>query len=170
MRPVLVLIHGTLLDSRTTFESLWNIQPDAIRDIFARYAARVFAFDHVTLSESPIRAAAALLEAFPPRARLHLLTHGSGGLVADILASVASHKELTERELAVFAASSPADTDALKSVVRVSRKQRVQIERVIRVAGPMRGNALVTRRLDAFLSLFVAALERSDTTTKPDLK
>ena len=51
------------------------------------YGGRVYGLDHPTLGASPIANAITLAEAVPAGARLHLLTHSRGGLVAEVLAA-----------------------------------------------------------------------------------
>ena len=78
--PLLVLVHGTFVDTVATFGSLWTRHPATVRRLFARYQNRVYALDHPTLGSSPIGNALTLVQALPDGARLHLLTHSRGGL------------------------------------------------------------------------------------------
>jgi hypothetical protein len=49
------------------------------------YGDRVYALDHLTLSRSPLENALTLVSALPVGARVHLVTHSRGGLVAEAL-------------------------------------------------------------------------------------
>ena len=40
---LLVLIHGTFVDSVSTFGKLWTLHPQTVRDLFEHYADRVYA-------------------------------------------------------------------------------------------------------------------------------
>ena len=84
--PLLVLVHGTFVDTVSTFGKLWTMHPQTVRDLFTRYQNRVYALDHPTMGESPIGNALTLVRALPAGARLHLVTHSRGGLVAEVLA------------------------------------------------------------------------------------
>lgn len=73
--PLLVLIHGTFVDTISTFGKLWTLHPQVVRNLFLHYRSRVYALDHPTMGESPITNALALVRALPAGARLHLVTH-----------------------------------------------------------------------------------------------
>ncbi|MFO1267095.1 MAG: hypothetical protein U1F67_10195 [Rubrivivax sp.] len=94
--PVLVLVHGTFVDTSSTFTKLWTEHPARVRELFARYGNRVFGLDHPTMGASPIANALTLVQALPrgQPVRLHLLTHSRGGLVAEVLARMAHQKNV----------------------------------------------------------------------------
>ena len=83
--PMLVLVHGTFVDTVSTFGKLWTLHPRRCASCSRSYGDRVYALDHPTLGESPIANALTLVRAMPPGARLHLVTHSRGGLVAEVL-------------------------------------------------------------------------------------
>ncbi|MFO1296972.1 MAG: hypothetical protein U1F25_11185, partial [Rubrivivax sp.] len=103
--PVLVLVHGTFVDTSSTFTKLWTEHPARVRELFARYGKRVFGLDHPTMGASPIANALTLVQACPKDqpVRLHLLTHSRGGLVAEVLARMAHQKNVGAADLAFFA-------------------------------------------------------------------
>src|SRR5437899_1562332 len=39
--PLLVLVHGTFVDTVSTFGKLWSMHPQTVRDLFAHYDDRV---------------------------------------------------------------------------------------------------------------------------------
>ena len=67
--PLLVLVHGTFVDTVGTFGKLWTQHPRRVRQLFARYGDRVYALDHPTLGASPIANALTLVRALPAGAR-----------------------------------------------------------------------------------------------------
>lgn len=148
-QAILVLVHGTFSDAQGTFGDLWRQHPELVRALFARYGAHVYAFEHPTLGTSPVGNALALARALPHGARVHLLTHSRGGLVAEALA----------RACGVGAAPRPdADEPAfddpdLDALLAAGRERGLQIERIVRVACPARGTLLASNRLDAYLSI-----------------
>src|SRR5262245_49077586 len=89
--PSLVLIHGTFSQTLGTFGKLWTEHPQLVNQLFKSFPNRVYALDHPTLGASPIANAVTLAEAAPKGARLHLLTHSRGGLVAEVLARVCAN-------------------------------------------------------------------------------
>ena len=44
--PLLVLVHGTFVDTHSTFRKLWEQHPDVVRKLFTAYGNRVYALDH----------------------------------------------------------------------------------------------------------------------------
>src|SRR5664279_3182954 len=96
--PMLVLIHGTFSDAPGTFGKLWTQHGAVVRALFSRYANRVYALDHPTLGTSPIGNALTLVRALPAGARLHLLTHSRGGLVAARMREPVSYTHLRAHE------------------------------------------------------------------------
>ena len=87
-----MLIHGTFSETTGTFGKLWKEHPQLVDRLFDRFQNRVYALDHPTLGASPIANAITLAEAAPEGARLHLLTHSRGGLVAEVLARVCASR------------------------------------------------------------------------------
>ncbi|MFB8829403.1 hypothetical protein ACE0DR_08525 [Azotobacter sp. CWF10] len=63
-----------------------NTGAQAVRTrLHSQYTDRAFAFEHRTLSESPIVNALALARSLPEQAKLHLVSHSRGGLVGELL-------------------------------------------------------------------------------------
>jgi len=167
--PLLVLVHGTFVDTVSTFGKLWVLHPDKVRGLFQAYGGRVHAFDHPTMGASPIANALALARALPAGARLHLLTHSRGGLVAEILARVCA-AELDADELALFADPKYARHRAdLQALAAEARRKGLRVERLVRVACPARGTTLASGRLDAYLSVLQWGLKLAQVPVVPQL-
>jgi len=176
--PLLVLLHGTFVDTASTFAKLWTLHPQVVGRLFAHYGNRVYALDHPTLSQSPIANALTLVRALPQGARLHLLTHSRGGLVAEVLARACS-AALGAAELALFADVPESQGQKaldysqhrkdLQALVKEVQAKAIQVERVLRVACPSRGTLLAGRRLDAYLSVLKWGLELASLPVAPEL-
>ena len=167
--PLLVLMHGTFVDTVSTFGKLWTLHPQAVTQLFDRYGQRVYALDHPTLSASPFANALTLVRALPQGARLHLLTHSRGGLVAEVLARACAGA-LIDDELALFAEPGYAQhRQELRSLVAEAQAKNLQVERVLRVACPARGTLLAGKRLDAYLSVLKWGLELAGLPVAPEL-
>jgi tetratricopeptide (TPR) repeat protein len=163
----LVLIHGTFSDTSGTFGKLWTEHPQQVRTLFRTYGDRVYALDHPTLGVSPIANAITLAEAVPDGARLHLLTHSRGGLVAEVLAHVVARPTDT---FAPFSAKGHgAQRKELQRLAAIVAARRIRVERVVRVACPARGTLLASKRLDAYVSVVKWALERAGAPVVPEL-
>ena len=168
--PLLVMVHGTFVNTFSTFGKLWKLHPQTVRDLFRRYADRVYALDHPTMGESPITNALTLVNALPAGARLDLVTHSRGGLVAEVLARACAGKPLSADDRALFADSRYArhrsDLDAL---VKAAQIKGLKVERVVRVACPARGTLLASKRFDAYLSVLKWGLELGGVPVAPEL-
>ena len=164
--PLLVFIHGTFSNSASAFGKLWAQHPQRVAALFQHYANRVYALDHPTLTLSPVANALALAQALPQGARLHLVTHSRGGLVAEVLARVAGNPALKDEDLSAF---SPAERRELAALGNELGRKGVRIERIVRVACPARGTLLASKRLDAYLSVFKWTLELAAVPVLPEL-
>jgi len=187
-RPVLVFLHGTMSSFAGSFKDLASGATDeggqsarALRALLAdRYAAEVYAWEHRTLTESPIENALALIDALPADTELHLITHSRGGLVGELLCLAQRDKHddplRTDQIDHLFAADhtvaeqlglGPLDSEAadtrdkaydadrkrLLKLIKALDKKRIQVKRFVRVACPARGTTLASGRLDRWLSV-----------------
>ncbi len=168
--PLLVLLHGTFSETQGTFGKLWQQHPQKVRELFAHYGDRVYGLDHPTLTASPIDNALLLARALPDGARLHLLTHSRGGLVAEVLARVCAQPQFDAASLAAF--KDPAYKDqykALRDLAAELKGRDIRVERMVRVACPARGTLLASKRLDAYVSVLKWSLELAGIPVAPTL-
>ncbi|HEX2641537.1 MAG TPA: alpha/beta hydrolase, partial [Thermoanaerobaculia bacterium] len=162
--PILVLIHGTFSTTSGTFGKLWAYHPARVQSLFDHYNGQVYALDHPTLGASPIENALTLVEALPPKARLHLLTHSRGGLVAEVLARLCANAED-----GLQYDSSADDREAMVKLVAAIKQKNIRVDRLVRVACPARGTLLASKRLDAYLSVFKWTLDLADIPVAPEV-
>jgi hypothetical protein len=168
--PMLVLIHGTFVETVSTFGKLWVMHPQRVRELFRVYGGRVYALDHPTLGASPVANALTLVKALPPGARLHLATHSRGGLVAEVLARVAGQRQLGAEDLAAFpGAEYASQRRELQDLAAAVVAKDIRVERVVRVACPARGTLLASKRLDAYLSVLKWSLDLVGVPVVPSL-
>ncbi|TWO72418.1 CHAT domain-containing protein [Caenimonas sedimenti] len=168
--PMLVMLHGTFVDTDSTFGKLWTLHPERVRALFTSYKDRVYALDHPTMGRSPIGNALTLAKALPAGARLHLVTHSRGGLVGEALARACGGGALRPEELALFARPGyETHAKELKELVKVAQAKGLQVERMVRVACPSRGTLLASRRLDAYLSVLEWSLELAGVPLLPEI-
>jgi pimeloyl-ACP methyl ester carboxylesterase len=168
--PLLVFVHGTFSSTAGTFSKLWTEHPQRVGALFEHYNGRVYGLDHPTLGASPITNALTLTRALPKNARLHLVTHSRGGLVAEVLARACANPDITETDLSFFSGHDyKREREDLESLAALVKKQGVRIERIVRVACPARGTLLASKRLDAYLSVFKWTLELAGIPVAPAL-
>lgn len=156
-RPLLVFIHGTASRTLSSFGALAT--PDAslywqaLRESFGEH---IYAFEHRTMSDSPIDNAIALLETLPMGARVHLVTHSRGGLVGDLLCLTGLSDEQIRSYGRRDAAQKEADAydrGQLNRLRDLIRQKHLRIARYARVACPSRGTLLASDNIDEFLSI-----------------
>jgi hypothetical protein len=177
--PLLVFIHGTASSTAGSFSELQAASREYWRQFDTRFGERIFAFEHRTLSESPIENALQLARVLPARARLNLVTHSRGGLVGDLMCLdrlAGADRALLE----AYAVDSIALGDAqglererlrrnleqaygeqralLAELAAVLRDKQFVIERYVRVACPARGTRLASGNFDVFLSGLLALI------------
>ena len=158
---VLLFIHGTASSSEAGFGKLWADHPDMVDKLFKNYADRVYAFEHYSLTQSPIRNAIDLAGQLPERALLHIVSHSRGGLVGELIcrAERVGKEPLIASEVdALFGAGRERDRDDLAELNRLLTAKKITVERFVRVACPARGTTLASRRLDRWLSLILNVL------------
>ncbi|MDO9073640.1 MAG: CHAT domain-containing protein [Rubrivivax sp.] len=171
-QPLLVLVHGTFVDTFSTFGKLWALHPQRVNELFAHYGGRVYALDHPTVGYSPMANALTLVQALPDGAHLHLATHSRGGLVAEVLAMVAERiaakRDLDDDDFAFFAGADYAkQRQELKDLATAVRAKGIRVGRVLRVACPARGTLLASKRLDAYLSVLKWSIELAGVPVAP---
>ncbi|HEV7578456.1 MAG TPA: CHAT domain-containing protein [Caldimonas sp.] len=168
--PLLVFVHGTFSDTVGTFAKLWTLHNATVRQLFASYTDRVYGLDHPTLGVSPIANALTLVRALPAGARVHLVTHSRGGLVAEVLARACGGGAIGNDVLALFAGDGYAEHRSdLRALVKEAQAKGIRCERVVRVACPARGTLLASKRLDAYLSILNWCLELASIPVVPEV-
>lgn len=164
-RPILLFLHGTASTTHGSFAGIWTPERAAEREtMFAPYEGQVCAFEHRTLTESPITNAIALVKSLPDGARLHLVSHSRGGLVGELLCRsnmADASVPFDGTDLKFFKRSDQegqrGDLDELNAVLK---SKRLRIERFFRVACPAMGTSLASARFDLYLSVLFNLLQK----------
>ncbi|EXI72496.1 MAG: CHAT domain protein [Candidatus Accumulibacter sp. SK-11] len=167
--PVLVFIHGTGSSTRGSFGDLQLDERELWSVLERQFNGRIYAFEHRTLSESPIENARQLLAALPDGLQLSLVSHSRGGLVGDLIC-MENFDHLIEHYRSDLPATGETDPAAAQVVQReigdAHGEQRQQlralaselaakklvVQRYVRVASPAQGTRLASGNLDVFLS------------------
>ena len=168
-RPMLVFVHGTGSNTLGSFGDLRTGDRDLWGMLSAHYTGGIFAFEHRTLSQSPIENAIALASALPRGAQLSLVSHSRGGLVADLLC-LGDFDALIEHYAYAFEGTGDADPaeaqrvlgelknahaeqrTQLRTLAGVLRERGITVQRYVRAASPASGTLLASGNLDVFLS------------------
>ena len=182
--PILLFIHGTGSSFAGSFKKLWRHSHEAqqaarlkLKEI---YGDRVYAWEHRTLTASPIQNALELVNHLPERAPIHLVTHSRGGLVGELLCLAQRDKGsdplkkdtleilfAADRTMAEQLGLNPLDSKAteernraytddrnrLRELLDLMDEKGFTVSRFVRVACPARGTTLASGRLDRWLSV-----------------
>jgi hypothetical protein len=180
--PILLFLHGTGSCCAGSFGKLWTGAAGAAAraSLKERYGERVYAWEHRSLTVSPIENALALLACLPAGAELHLVSHSRGGLVGELLclgerdkssdpfqSNLLQNLFAADRTLAPQIGLSPlaaddlkardaayaADRERLKALLALLEQKQCKVRRFVRVACPARGTTLASGRLDRWLSV-----------------
>lgn len=159
----LLFIHGTASSTHGSFDKLRfdrRGQESAVwNQIFEQYGGNVYAFEHKSLTESPLENVKALIEAIPDGAILELISQSRGGLVGDLLcrfvaAKASRRKAFSDTELAYLHKNdATADEELINGIQGLIGAKSITISKYIRVACPAAGSTLASKRLDIWLNV-----------------
>jgi len=173
-RPMLVLIHGTASHTLGAFGPLVRLSADAgvvqpgstatkhwnaLADFFTEDGCSepdIYAFEHATLTRSPIQNAIALLDQLPKGAELHLMSHSRGGLIGELLAL--GPGGLTSEDFDILGSDDTQVRGELEYLQQKLSEKQIKVARFVRVAAPMSGTLLNSDRLDRTLTIFFNTL------------
>jgi len=176
----LLFIHGFLSNFESAFEDIFKTcskQKKKIGEEFERlvnqssntilgtyikskYRSNLLAFNHKTISKSPISNAYSLLEALPNNSTLDIVAHSRGGLIADLLAICDRRNEInfSEDDFSKFPKTEALQLHAINQLIK---KKKIKINKIIRAGSPMYGTYLLSKNLDDFLSAVFGLIELS---------
>ncbi|MEP7083102.1 MAG: CHAT domain-containing protein [Betaproteobacteria bacterium] len=167
--PMLVFVHGTGSSTLGSFGDLRSSDRDLWGALEDRFTGGLFAFEHRTLSKSPIDNAIDLVASLPRGAHVSLVSHSRGGMVADLLC-LSDFDALIERYTYDFEGTGDADPQEANRVLKeldlahadqrrdlsklagLLRKRKIVVKRYVRVASPANGTKLASGNFDVFLS------------------
>lgn len=174
--PYFLFIHGTNSDTLGAFTDLKDT--DVWSTIHKTYGRNVLAFQHRTLTESPLTNVVKMVKMLPEKAVLHIISHSRGGIVGDILNKYSTPSEesqkgsTTKKEVAVGfndihislledegddqedIFNRAEDIENINILNAHFKRNKVTVEKFIRVACPAAGTKLASKRLDTVLNVF----------------
>jgi pimeloyl-ACP methyl ester carboxylesterase/tetratricopeptide (TPR) repeat protein len=164
-RPILLFIHGTASSTEGSFGEFWQNERRILREtLFTPYQGHVYAFEHRTLTESPITNVIALVRKLPIGARLHIIAHSRGGIVGEILnrADMADGRDpFDSHDLEFFKKKDrQAQRGNLAELNRLLKTKKLRVERFVRVGCPTRGTSLASERFDLYLSVIFNLIQK----------
>ncbi len=156
-RKQLLFLHGTGSSTCGSFKDLQNSKEWPI--LVQTYGKNnILAFQHRTLTCSPLENALELLNALPSDIELDLVSHSRGGLIADILARFCTEIngergfDFDERKL-LKNSNRLQDLKIIGEIDSVLKTKSITINNVVRVACPANGTTLASSKLNFFLNV-----------------
>src|SRR5688572_29867800 len=148
--------HATSSSTKGSYGEMLNTY--AWTYIQQNYGSNVIAFQHESLTKSPIQNVLELVRQLPQNVMLHVVSHSRGGLIGDILARFCSSNEnnrgFNSTEIAYLKKSGRTeDVDHLNQVKKELQNKKLTLGKFIRVACPAGGTVLASKRLDNFLNI-----------------
>lgn len=159
-KPYLLFIHGTNSDTKGAFSELMS--NDAYKKLFKFYDGRILAFEHKTLSESPIKNVTGLLTALPDEMIMDVVSHSRGGIVADLLARCSNGESpFSANELKIINSNAAFANlmEEAKTANDAAAGKNLTIGKLVRVACPAAGTVLIDSRLDIVVNVFFNLLK-----------
>ncbi len=170
---ILIFIHGTASSFIGGFS---GIQPAAWDELHALYPGGLYAFNHYTITKSPVRNALDLFPVLPKGVKCDIITHSRGGLVGDVLTRCDAKRgaeigysseeingfqsEILETLHHTEGAKVGAQlTQELRDVTALARGKQLHVRRLVRVACPSAGTTQLSERLDHLLNAVLNLLK-----------
>ncbi|MCY7352167.1 MAG: CHAT domain-containing protein [Cytophagaceae bacterium] len=151
-----LFLHGTASSTEGSFAELPGSA--AWQFITQTYQKNVLAFQHETLTKSPLENVFDLVGQLPQKATLTLISHSRGGLVGDVLSRFC----LEEPRQRGFSANEKnylrklkrnEDLQWIEKIENAILSKNITIEKFIRVACTASGTTLASRRLDIYFNV-----------------
>lgn len=156
-KKALLFLHGTGSSTSGSFSELnGKGNNPAWKAIYQSYGeGNVLAFQHRTLTCSPLENVLEIIRQVPSEIELDVVTHSRGGLVGDVLARFATDPrgfDATER--GVFTtAERTEDLEIIEQIQREILQKKIKVRNMVRVACPANGTTLASKRMDYLLNV-----------------
>ena len=149
-------MHGTNSSTSGSFAEI--IGTELWKYIIKAYDQHILAFQHESLTKSPLQNVLELVKQLPANATLHLITHSRGGIVGDILSRYCVNSESNAgfSDIEIEFLNKEGRTDDIKNIKAIRnefKKKNISIQKFIRVACPASGTTLTSKRLDHFFNI-----------------
>lgn len=156
---ILLMLHGTLSSTKGSFADLQGETWKTLYD----YYDYILAFEHHTLSVSPIHNTLTLLKELPPNLTLDILSHSRGGLIGDILARYDTRNDrdvfgFDTHEINLFGEEDDKLPEIINQINKLAIEKSLSVQHFVRVACPAAGTTLLAERLDHYLNAILNAV------------
>ncbi len=154
--PFILFIHGTNSSTAGSFSEL--LGTDLWNYIVQTYDKNILAFQHETLTKSPLQNALELVKQLPANCELHIITHSRGGLIGEILGrfsgATGEDAGFSKKEIDYFNQENRKDeADRIIELKKEYQKKSFKVKKFVRVACPASGTTILSKRLDHFFNI-----------------
>ena len=151
-KPYLLFIHGTNSDTLGAFSALQT--NDTFSKMVSTYGDNILAFQHRTLTESPLSNAVALANSLPNNSTLHIVSHSRGGLVGDILSKYSANRGFTKDDCNLLEKDDrTGDVEQIQKLNEIFNLKKITVQKFVRVASPSAGTLLASDRIDHLINV-----------------
>lgn len=156
-KPHLLFLHGTGSSTLGSFLDMKDSE-DWNRLVQSYPGDAMLAFQHRTLTCSPLENVLELVKSLPKGIELDLVSHSRGGLVADTLARFCvpgtDSKGFDAYERSVLLEKDrKKDLELIQEIEKVIKSKNILIRKMVRVACPANGTTLASSRLNLYLNV-----------------
>lgn len=152
----LLFLHGTASSTHGSFGDLQGAT--AWTFIHQTFGDRVLAFEHQSLTLSPLQNVLDLINQLPNKASLTLVSQSRGGYIGDILnrffgKDVSPSGFSANEKNYLRKHDRKDDLDLIEKIEKAAVSKNITIVKYIRVACPSSGTTLASRRLNIYLNV-----------------
>ncbi len=155
-QPYLLFLHGT---ASSTVGSFGGLQGSELWGYLrSTYGGGILAFQHESLTKSPLQNTLELIRQLPASCNLHLISHSRGGLIGELLARFCNGDaanlgfDHSEKEY-LAKVQRPADLELIRLISAEMATRRIAVRKFVRVACPAGGTMLASERLERFFNI-----------------
>lgn len=155
-KPYLLFLHGTASSTTGSFDKLKGTPEWA--EICQTYGGNIIAFQHRSLTESPLQNISQLVAQLPDIATLHLVSHSRGGLLGEILCRFSitddHNKGFSAAEITLLKKEGrDGDIENINKIQAALATKKISVAKFVRVACPAAGTTLASSRTDYFFNI-----------------
>ncbi|MEO7175022.1 MAG: CHAT domain-containing protein [Saprospiraceae bacterium] len=167
-RPYFLFLHGTASSTKQSFGHITQSLDGLIwKEIQAKYPGQILAFEHETLTKSPLENVVDFMKFLPADQliSLHIMSQSRGGMIGDLLAIL----DRRSQNMSFFELSKDAydnlgrteDKKLIEEIETLCKTVHVQVDKFVRVACPAYGSMLASKRLNIYINVIFNLLARA---------
>lgn len=152
----LLLLHGT---ASSTTGSFGELKGTAAWDyVHKTFGSNILAFEHETLTKSPLQNVLELVRQLPQKASLTIVSHSRGGLLGDVLNRFYNNSPVqrgfsAKEKNYLRKYKRDNDLQLIEDIEKAILGKDIKIDKYIRVACTASGTTLASKRLDIYFNV-----------------